>query len=174
LIGALKEEKKSRVYRKRLNVLGEEHTKPIYFSAANVRLAQARLAEKEAFKKSERIWIDARKATQAENKAKRDAKKAEKALQAAVRAGDINKVRIEERAQNKAQKEKEAPKSKASKAVSVRTKTPTKPKRALVKPKKQVRFMGSAQEEVVAVSLVKSTSRGRAIRPRKIFEQGTN
>ena len=83
-------------------------------------------------------------------------------------------MRIEERAQNKAQKEKEAPKSKASKAVLVRTKTPTKPKRALVKPKKQVRFMGSAQEEVVAVSLVKSTSRGRAIRPRKIFEQGTN
>jgi hypothetical protein len=39
LIRALKEEKKSRVRGKRLNVLGEEHTKPIYFSIANVRLA---------------------------------------------------------------------------------------------------------------------------------------
>ena len=53
-------------------------------------------------------------------------------------------MRIEERAQNKAQKEKEAPKSKALKAVLVQTKTPIKPKRALVKLKKQVRFMGSA------------------------------
>ena len=52
-------------------------------------------------------------------------------------------MRIEEAIQNKAQKEKETPKSKASKAVLVRTKTPTKPKRALVKPKKQVRFVGS-------------------------------
>ncbi|KAH9203171.1 hypothetical protein DL95DRAFT_419257 [Leptodontidium sp. 2 PMI_412] len=80
LIGALKEEKKSRVYGKRLNVLGEEHTKPIYFSAANVRLAQAKLAEKEAFEKSERIRINAKKVIQAENKARREAEKAAKAL----------------------------------------------------------------------------------------------
>jgi len=53
-------------------------------------------------------------------------------------------VKIEEKAQNKAQKEKEALKSKALKAVLVRIKTLTKPKRALVKPKKQVRFIGSA------------------------------
>ena len=80
LIGALNEEKKSRVRGKRLNVLGEEHTKPIYFSTANVRLAQARLTEKQAFEKSERIRIDAKKVTQAENKARKDAKKVAKAL----------------------------------------------------------------------------------------------
>jgi thiol:disulfide interchange protein len=36
LIGALKEEKKSKVYRKRLNILGKEHIKLIYFFIANV------------------------------------------------------------------------------------------------------------------------------------------
>jgi hypothetical protein len=80
LIWALKEEKKSRVRGKRLNVLGEEHTKPIYFSTVNVRLVQARLAEKEVFKKSERAQIDAKKVTQAKNKARKDAEKAAKAL----------------------------------------------------------------------------------------------
>ena len=80
LIGALKEEQKSRVRGKRLNVLGEEHTKPIYFSAANVRLAQAKLAKKEAFAKSERARINAKKVTQAENKARKDAEKAVEAL----------------------------------------------------------------------------------------------
>ena len=83
-------------------------------------------------------------------------------------------MRIEERAQNKAQKEKEAPKPNALKAIPVRTKTPAKPKRALVKPKKQVRFVSSAQEEGVVASPVKSTSRGRTIKARKVFEQGTN
>jgi hypothetical protein len=38
LIGALKEEKKSRVRGKKLNVLGKEYTELIYFSATNVRL----------------------------------------------------------------------------------------------------------------------------------------
>ena len=61
-----------------------------------------------------------------------------------MRKDNIDEVRIEEKAQNKAQKEKEASKSKALKAIPVRIKTPTKPKRALVKPKKQVRFVSSA------------------------------
>lgn len=174
LIGALKEEKKSRARGKKLNVLGEEHTKPIYFSAANVRLAQAKMAEKEAFQKSERTRIDAKKVIQVEKKAREEAEKAVKALQAIVRKDNIDEVRIEERAQNKAQKEKEASKSKALKAIPVRTKTPTKPKRALVKPKKQVRFVGSAQEEGVVASPVKSSSHGRVIKPRTIFDQGTN
>jgi hypothetical protein len=141
LIGALKEEKKSRVRGKRLNVLGED-TKPIYFSTANVRLAQARLAKKEAFEKSERARIDAKKVTQAESKARKDAEKVAKALQAAVREDNIDEVRVEEKAQKEAQKQKEAPKSKALKSLPVRTKTPAKPRRALVKSKKQVRFVG--------------------------------
>jgi hypothetical protein len=36
LIKALKEEKKYRVYKKKLNVLREEYTQLIYFFAANV------------------------------------------------------------------------------------------------------------------------------------------
>jgi hypothetical protein len=78
--------------------LGKEHTKPIYFSAANVRLAQARFAEKEAFKKSERARIDAKKIAQAEKKTRLEAKKVNKALQAAVREDNIDEVRIEEQA----------------------------------------------------------------------------
>jgi hypothetical protein len=174
LIGALKEEKKRRVRGKRLNVLGEEHTKPIYFSTANVRLAQARLAKKEAFEKSGRARIDAKKVIQAESKARKDAEKVAKALQAAVREDNIDEVRVEENAQKEAQKQKEAPKSKALKSLPVRTKTPAKPRRALVKSKKQVRFVGGAQEEGVVSTPVKSTSRGRAVKPRKIFEQGKN
>jgi hypothetical protein len=76
----LKEEKKSKVRGKKLNVLGKEHTEPIYFFAANVRLAQARFAEKEAFKKSERARIDAKKIAQAKKKTRLEAKKANKAL----------------------------------------------------------------------------------------------
>jgi hypothetical protein len=83
-------------------------------------------------------------------------------------------VRLKEKEQLQAQKQKEAPKSNLPKSLLVRTKTPTKPKKALIKPKKQVRFIGSAQEEGVVSSPVKSTSRGRAIKPRKIFEQGKN
>ena len=91
-----------------------------------------------------------------------------------MRKDNIDEVIIEEKAQNKAQKQKEVPKSKAQKSLLVRTKTPAKPKRALVKSKKQVRFVGGAQEEGVVASPVKSTSRGRVIKPRKIFEQGEN
>jgi len=68
LIGALKEEKKYRVYKKKLNLLGEEHMQPIYFSAANIWLAQARLAKKEAFEQSEQTRINAKKVAQAEKK----------------------------------------------------------------------------------------------------------
>jgi hypothetical protein len=80
LIGVLKEEKKSRVRGKKLNVLGKEHTEPIYFFAANVRLTQARFTKKEAFKKSERARIDAKKIVQAEKKIRLEAKKVNKAL----------------------------------------------------------------------------------------------
>jgi hypothetical protein len=59
----LKEEKKSKVRKKKFNVLGKEYTKLIYFSAANVQLAQARFVEKEAFEKSERARIDVKKIT---------------------------------------------------------------------------------------------------------------
>jgi hypothetical protein len=76
----LKEEKKSRVRGKKLNVLGKEYTELIYFSAVNVRLAQARFAEKEAFEKSERARIDANKVIRVEKKARIEAEKAKKAL----------------------------------------------------------------------------------------------
>jgi hypothetical protein len=80
LIGALKEEKKSRVRGKKLNVLRKEYIKLIYFSAANVRLIQARFIEKEAFEKSERARIDAKKIAQAEKKIRLEVEKANKAL----------------------------------------------------------------------------------------------
>jgi hypothetical protein len=55
--------------------LGEEHTKPILFSADAV---QELFAEKEAFAISERVRIDAKKAAQALEKQKKEAEKAEK------------------------------------------------------------------------------------------------
>jgi hypothetical protein len=88
--------------------LGEEHTKPILFSADNIRHIQELFAKKEAFAKSERIRINTKKATQALKKQKNKAEKAEKALQVAVRGENIDEVRIEEKAKLQAQKEKEA------------------------------------------------------------------
>jgi hypothetical protein len=80
LIEALKDEKKSRVRGKRLNVLREEHTKPILFSADAVQRAQELLAKKEAFAKAERERIDTENAVQALTKQKEEAEKAAKAL----------------------------------------------------------------------------------------------
>jgi hypothetical protein len=102
LIELLREEKKSRARGKKLNILGEEYTQPILFSTPNVRRVQERAAEKEAFEKSERIRIDTKKATQAENKARKEAEKAAKALQAAVREENIDEVRAEEKAEKQA------------------------------------------------------------------------
>ena len=174
LIGTLKKEKKNRIRGKKLNVLGKEYTEPIYFSAANVRLAQARFAKKEAFEKSERARIDANKVARAEKKARIEAEKADKALQAAVRGDNIEKVRIEEKSQKQAQKKKEVPKSEALKSLPVRNKNLAKPKIALNKYRKQVRFMGIEKTEGVVAIPVKSTSRGRIVKPRVIFEQGIN
>jgi hypothetical protein len=174
LIESLQEEKKSRSHGKRLNVLGEEHTQPIWFSADNVRRAQERAAQKEAFEKSERIRIDTKKAAQAEKKARNEAEKAAKALQAVVREENIDEVRAEEKAEKQAQKKKETTQMIASKALPVRNKSPAKPKNALIKQKKQVRFTSSEIKEVVVETLVKASSRGRAIKPRVIFKQGEN
>jgi hypothetical protein len=52
----------------------------IYFLAANIRLAQARFAKKEAFKELERARINANKVLRAKKKARIEAKRAEKAL----------------------------------------------------------------------------------------------
>ena len=81
-----------------MNVLGEEHIELILFSSKNVRRAQAIVAEKEAFEKSERIPIDTKKATQAKKRQRTKAEKAAKALQAVVRAENIDEVRVEEKA----------------------------------------------------------------------------
>jgi hypothetical protein len=47
-------------------------------------------------------------------------------------------------------------------------------RRALNKVKKEVRFIGGDTKEGVVSTLVKASSRGRVIKPRKIFEQGEN
>ncbi|PMD34716.1 DDE-domain-containing protein [Hyaloscypha variabilis F] len=174
LIEALKDEKKSRARGKRLNVLGEEHTGPILFSAENVRRAQERFAEKEAFEKSERIRIDTKKAETAAKKQKAEVENAEKALQAAAREDNIEQVRVEEKAEKQAQKKKEAAQIKALKALPVRIKAPTKARKAPVVKKKVVRFVGGDIEGQGVETPAKQSSRGRAIKPRVIFESGSN
>jgi hypothetical protein len=174
LIESLKVEKKSKAQGKRLNVLGEEHTKPILFSADNVRLAQEKAAKKEAFERSERVRIDTKKTKQALKKQRTDIEKAAKALQAAVRKENIEEVRAEEKAEKEAQKEKETTQTQALKCLPMRVKTPTKPRKALVQRKKVIRFVGSDIKGGVPETPVKQSSRGRAIKPRVIFEKGSN
>ena len=154
--------------------MGEEHIKPILFSAENVRRVQELFTEKEAFAKSERERIDAKKATQALKRQKENTEKAANALQAATRAGNIDEVRIEEKAQLQAQKKKKAGEKKVSKALPVRTKTPAKPRKALVIKKKVISFISSNINEGGPETPVKQSSRGRAIKPRVIFEKGSN
>ncbi|PMD61248.1 uncharacterized protein K444DRAFT_525886 [Hyaloscypha bicolor E] len=174
LLEVLKDEKKSKARGKRLNVLGEEHTKPILFSADNIRRTQELFAKKEAFAKSERIRINTKKAAQALKKQKNEAEKAEKALQVAVRGENINKVRIKEKAELQAQKEKEAKQKKVPKALPVRIKTPAKPRKVPVLKKKVVSFINGNINGGVLETPVKQSSRGRAIKPRVIFEKGSN
>jgi hypothetical protein len=79
-------------------------------------------------------------------------------------------VRIEEQAQKQAQKTKKAPKPEALKSLPVRNKTLVKPKITLNKNRKQVWFVGVEKTGGVVATLVKSTSRGRIVKPRVIFE----
>ena len=174
LLEVLKDEKKSRARGKRLNVLGEEHTKPILFSAEAVRRAQELFAEKEAFAKAERVRIDTKKATQALKKQKDEAKKAEKALQRVVREENIDEGRIEEKAELQAQKKKETTQKEVLKALPVRIKTPAKARKVSVLKKKVVSFVDSNINGGVLETPVKQSSRGRAIKPRVIFEKGSN
>jgi len=154
--------------------LGEEHTKPILFSAEAVRRAQELFAEKEAFAKAERVRIDTKKATQALKKQKDEAKKAEKALQRVVREENIDEVRIEEKAELQAQKKKETTQKEVLKALLVRIKTPAKARKVSVLKKKVVSFVDSNINGGVLETPVKQSSRGRAIKPRVIFKKGSN
>jgi hypothetical protein len=95
-------------------------------------------------------------------------------LQAAIRVGNIDKVRIEEKAQLQAQKKKKAGEKKVSKALPVRTKTPAKPRKVLVIKKKVVSFISSNINKRGPETLVKQSSRGHIIKPRVIFEKGSN
>jgi hypothetical protein len=62
-----------------------------------------------------------------------------------------------------------------SKALPVRTKTPAKARKALVIRKKVVSFISSNINRGGGLeTLVKQSSRGRTIKPRVIFEKGSN
>jgi hypothetical protein len=76
-------------------------------------------------------------------------------LQAAVRDENIDEVRAEEKAEKQAQKRKETAQKKAEKGLIVRVKTPVKPRKALVKKKKEVRFINRDIRGVVADTSVK-------------------
>ena len=95
-------------------------------------------------------------------------------MQAAIRAGNIDEVRIEEKAQLQAQKKKKVGEKKVSKALLVRTKTPAKPRKVLVIKKKVISFVSSNINEGGPEIPVKQSSRGRAIKPHIIFEKGSN
>ena len=112
-------EKKCRTQAKRLNVLGEEHTKPILFSSDNVRRAQAIAAEKEEKEKAKRARINSNKAAAALKKQRTEAERAEKCLQAAVRSDNREEVMAEEKAEKQAQKKKDTIKNKALKDLPV-------------------------------------------------------
>jgi hypothetical protein len=83
-------------------------------------------------------------------------------------------VRIEEKAELQAQKEKEARQKKVPKALPVRITTPAKPRKAPFIKKKVVSFIDGNINGGVLETPVKQSSRGRAIKPQVIFEKGSN
>jgi len=83
-------------------------------------------------------------------------------------------VRVEEKAEKQAQKKKEAAQTQALKALLVRIKAPAKARKAPVVEKKVVRFISSDVEEQGVETPARQSSRGRAIKPRVIFESSSN
>jgi hypothetical protein len=83
-------------------------------------------------------------------------------------------VRKEERAEARAQKKKEDTQKKAEKAPPIKVKTPVKPRKALIKKKKVVRFISGDIEKGVVTTPAKQSSRGHIIKSRVIFEIGSN
>jgi len=75
-------------------------------------------------------------------------------------------------AEKRTQKEQHTAQTKALKAHPVRIKPYAKPKKALVTKKKVMRFVGGDTREGSAETPAKQSSRGRAIKPRVIFEEG--
>jgi hypothetical protein len=82
---AIKIEKKQRKKGKRLNLLLEDDVGPQFFSPSRVQAARRAQAQKEATEQAERQRIANKKAQVAANKARKEAEKAERALQAVLR-----------------------------------------------------------------------------------------
>ena len=167
-------EKKSHSRGKRLNVLGEEHNKPILFRSDVVRQAQAIASEKEEYEKLERARIDGNKAIIALKKQAEANKKAEKALQVLARESNKDEIAVKEKAEQRVQKKKERVAKKATNIVSIRPKTPTQATNILESKLKVVRFDISVDTEGVVLASAKSTKLGRVIKPRIVLEQGRN
>ena len=153
-------------------MLGKENNDPILFSSEVVREAQAVAAAKEEQEKAERARIDGNEAAAAIKKARKEAAKAEKTLQAATWKESRAEAKAEEKAEMQAQKRKEAPISKALKDLSAKAKTPAKPRKAPIRKKKAVRFVGGDIDEVVLASPQRLTSSGRVVKTPVIFEKG--
>ena len=94
-------------------------------------------------------------------------------LQAAIRKGTKAEVEAEEKAEKQAQKQKEILTNKASKDVLAKAKGPKKAKKAPIRERKVVQFVGVDLEEVVPATSQKQTSLGRAVKAPVIFEKGT-
>ena len=83
-------------------------------------------------------------------------------------------MRIKEKAELQAQKKKETTQKEVLRALLVRIKTPTKARKVSVLKKKVISFINSNINGGVLETPVKQSSRGRTIKPRVIFEKGSN
>ena len=107
LIKALKTEKKCHNRGKRLNMLGKEHDSAILFHSSNVKLARDVAAQKVELQKQEKARIEAKKVAAATKRQEIEAKRAEKALQTAMRRDNRGEIEAEEKAVKQALKKKE-------------------------------------------------------------------
>jgi hypothetical protein len=167
-------EKKCRMRGKRLNVLNEEHNRPILFNTAIVLRTRAIQVEKEEKEKQERARIDTNKVEATLKKQRKEEQAADKALQVATRKANRAEVVTIKKAEKQAQKKKEAAQKVAQKVPLPKKKLPLKDKTIPIR-NKVVNLMdnGSVGEQV-EMEVLKQSRSGRVIKKKVIFEEGSN
>src|SRR4051812_3596201 len=105
LLESIKLEQKKRQQGKALNLVGEESTGPQFFSPGRIQRAREVQSEKKAIEQAKKERITEKRVQAAINKAYKDAKKAERTLQAEARrqyAAKEKARKIEEKAAKQA------------------------------------------------------------------------
>ena len=169
LLDALKNEKKRRKRGKRLNLVGEEHSGPQFFSSERVQAARVFQASKDEEKSRRQEDIAEKRAQAAANKTLKDKEKQERALIAAEKRQFNQERRQAKEAEKQAQNELKSAATRPKQLV-VRLKLPsTGPKQVDNEQMQAQEAIGEAVVPGEGEGAIITTSRGRRVRAPKNF-----